>query len=259
MNNKGIIIFKHEQFGEIRTMQDEKGEPWFVGKDVAKVLGYKKTENALMVHVDNEDKTTTLIQGTGSNYKSKAVIINESGLYSLVLSSKLPQAKAFKRWVTSEVLPQIRKTGGYIPTHDVRGKQMTEQEVIQCANRILKRTITQKNFPSDNCLSATEVAKRLGIDVKSLNQMLVDRGIIKWTGGRYRLTRKYEGQGFSQDPEIYCRKEAFIHVPFMFYIGNTNPINIIANIISITVILILFLLNIFNIFSFIPTNLTSIK
>ena len=60
-----IIIFKHEQFGEIRTMQDEKGEPWFVGKDVAKVLGYKKTENALMVHVDKEDKTTTLIQGTG--------------------------------------------------------------------------------------------------------------------------------------------------------------------------------------------------
>ena len=122
-----IKIFKHEQFGEIRAMQDEKGEPWFLGKDVAKMLGYKKTENALMVHVDNEDKTTTLIQGTGSNYKSRAIIINESGLYALILSSKLPQAKAFKRWVTSEVLPQIRKTGGYIPTKDKDGREVSAE------------------------------------------------------------------------------------------------------------------------------------
>ncbi|ADE82749.1 BRO domain protein [Xylanibacter ruminicola 23] len=89
-----------------------KPETFFVGKDVALALGDSKPENAISTHVDIEDKTTTLIQGTGSNYKSKVVIINESGLYSLILSSKLPQAKAFKRWVTSEVLPQIRQTGG---------------------------------------------------------------------------------------------------------------------------------------------------
>lgn len=87
-------------------------EPYFVGKDVAEILGYKKPENAIANHVDDEDKTTTLIQGNGSNYKSKAVIINESGLYSLILGSKLPQAKEFKHWVTSEVLPTIRKLGG---------------------------------------------------------------------------------------------------------------------------------------------------
>ena len=87
----------------------------FVGKDVATALGYAKPENAIATHVDADDKTTTLIQGTGSNYKTKVVLINESGLYSLILSSKLPQAKAFKRWVTSEVLPQIRLTGDYIP------------------------------------------------------------------------------------------------------------------------------------------------
>jgi prophage antirepressor-like protein len=75
----------------------------FVGKDVAQALGYAKPENAIATHVDVDDKTTTLIQGTGSNYKSRAVLINESGLYSLILSSKLPQAKAFKRWVTAEV------------------------------------------------------------------------------------------------------------------------------------------------------------
>ena len=107
-----IKIFENEEFGSVRTMEIN-GEPYFVGKDVATILGYVKPENAIANHVDDEDKTTTLIQGTGSNYKSNAVIINESGLYSLILSSKLPKAKEFKHWVTSEILPSIRKTGGY--------------------------------------------------------------------------------------------------------------------------------------------------
>lgn len=103
----------HPEFGNLRTLTID-GEPWFVGKDVAGALGYKKPENAIANHVSDEDKTSTLIQGSGSNYKSKATIINESGLYSLILSSKLEKAKEFKRWVTAEVLPTIRKTGGYI-------------------------------------------------------------------------------------------------------------------------------------------------
>lgn len=106
-----VTVFKnlvHPEFGELRTVEID-GEPWFVGKDVAVALGYKKPENAIANHVSDEDKTSTLIQGSGSNYKSKATIINESGLYSLILSSKLPSAKEFKHWVTSEVLPSIRK------------------------------------------------------------------------------------------------------------------------------------------------------
>ena len=119
-----IQIFTSEVFGEIRTCQ-VNNQIMFVGKDVATALGYAKPENAIATHVDADDKTTTLIQGTGSNYKPKVVIINESGLYALILSSKLPQAKAFKRWVTSEVLPQIRKTGGYIPTRDASGRELS--------------------------------------------------------------------------------------------------------------------------------------
>lgn len=106
-------VFNHPQFGELRTVEID-GVVWFVGKDVAAALGYKKPENAIANHVSDEDKTSTLIQGSGSNYKSKATIINESGLYSLILSSKLPSAKEFKHWVTAEVLPSIRKTGGYV-------------------------------------------------------------------------------------------------------------------------------------------------
>ena len=98
-----IQIFKNECFGEVRTMVIND-EPWFVGKDVASVLGYVSPHRAVFDHVDEDDKTSVLIQHSGSNYKSKTIFINESGLYSLVLSSKLPQAKEFKRWVASEVL-----------------------------------------------------------------------------------------------------------------------------------------------------------
>ncbi|HDP2380240.1 TPA: ORF6C domain-containing protein [Staphylococcus aureus] len=108
----------------VRTLEVD-GEPYFVGSDIAKILGYQKPQNAIATHVDLEDKTTTLIQGTGSNYKSNAVIINESGLYSLIFSSKLENAKRFKRWVTSEVLPTLRRTGTY------QTKPLTTSEQIQ--------------------------------------------------------------------------------------------------------------------------------
>ena len=98
-----IQVFKNDRFGEVRTMVIND-EPWFVGKDVANVLGYVSPHRAVFDHVDEDDKTSVLIQHSGSNYKSKTIFINESGLYALILSSKLPQAKDFKRWVASEVL-----------------------------------------------------------------------------------------------------------------------------------------------------------
>lgn len=105
-----LKIFENEEFGQVRTINID-GEPWFVGKDVAKILGYKDTSDAMRRHVDDEDKLTRCF--TDSGQKRELYIINESGLYSVILSSKLPSAKRFKRWVTSEVLPVIRKTGSY--------------------------------------------------------------------------------------------------------------------------------------------------
>lgn len=110
--NTAIQTFTSEKFGQLRTVE-VNGETYFVGKDVANALGYANTKNAIAAHVYDDDKTTALIQGTGSNYKSKAVIINESGLFALILGSKLKQAQEFKHWITSEVLPTIRKTGSY--------------------------------------------------------------------------------------------------------------------------------------------------
>lgn len=139
-----IIKFAHEQFGEIRTMNID-GEAWFIGKDIAEALGYKDPSRALYDRVDDEDKTTLLIQQSGSNYKSRTTFINESGLYALILGSKLPQVKAFKRWVTAEVLPQIRKTGGYIPTKDTEGNELTEAQMLQQTLMIMKMTLDQKD------------------------------------------------------------------------------------------------------------------
>ena len=111
----GLQTFANEEFGAVRSLMIED-MPWFVGRDVATALGYAKPRNAISVHVDDEDKNSALIQGAiqgGTQGNPNMTIINESGLYSLILSSKLPAAKRFKRWVTSEVLPAIRRTGGY--------------------------------------------------------------------------------------------------------------------------------------------------
>ena len=121
-----LKIFNNPEFGEIRTVE-VAGEPWLVGKDVALALGYSDTSDALKKHVDPEDKLTRRFADSGQN--REMYIINESGLYSLVLSSKLPGAKKFKRWVTSEVLPSIRKTGHYT------AKPMTEYQQMMAETR----------------------------------------------------------------------------------------------------------------------------
>lgn len=105
-----LQIFNNEEFGQIRTVTIDN-EPWFVGKDVAEALGYERTADAIRQHVEEEDKLTRCFADSGQN--RQMFIINESGLYALIFGSKLDSAKRFKHWVTSEVLPAIRRTGGY--------------------------------------------------------------------------------------------------------------------------------------------------
>ena len=188
-----IKIFENPEFGEIRALEIDN-EPWFVGKDVAMILGYIKPENAIANHVDEEDKTTTLIQGTGSNYKSNTVIINESGLYSLILSSKLPSAKRFRRWVTSEVLPSIRKTGGYIQGQ----KDLTDEELLERALIIAQRKIEEKDQQLKKArpkiLFANAVAVSDGtISIADLAKLLCQNGIKI---GQNRLFERLREKGY---------------------------------------------------------------
>lgn len=153
MKRNELQIFQNPDFGEVRTTVID-GEPWLVGKDVAKALGYSNPSNAVVAHVDDEDKTTYSFQVSGSNYKTKATLINESGLYSLVLSSKLPTAKKFKRWVTSEVLPAIRKTGGY----SVKQKAQADDKA-----KTMRAEAMLRNSISKQAKMMLEIAKMSGI------------------------------------------------------------------------------------------------
>lgn len=131
-----LKIFENEEFGQVRTINID-GEPWFVGKDVVKILGYKDTSDAMRRHVDDEDKLTRCF--TDSGQKRELYIINESGLYSVILSSKLPSAKRFKRWVTSEVLPAIRKTGIYDMDEyspEMKAILMHDKKLVKIDNRV---------------------------------------------------------------------------------------------------------------------------
>ena len=196
--NTAIQIFTSEVFGEIRTCQ-VNNQIMFVGKDVAQALGYKNPSNALQVHVDSEDKTSYLIQVSGSNYKANTLFVNESGLYALILSSKLPQAKAFKRWVTSEVLPQIRKTGGYIPTRDSSGRELSGKEILERADAIVGRTLKFLNEAAEDTLTATQVAKTFNMTTYDFNAVLRDMGIQYRRYGRWNLSDDLQGRGYTAE------------------------------------------------------------
>lgn len=133
-----LKIFENPAFGKVRVVE-QNGEPWFVGKDVAEILGYTNTPKAIRDHVYGEDKLDERIVLSGQN--REVVIINESGLYSLVLSSKMPKAKEFKRWVTAEVLPAIRKTGGYI----AGSEKMSDAELMAKAVLVAQATIKERD------------------------------------------------------------------------------------------------------------------
>lgn len=199
MNEVQLFNFENH---EVRSLLINS-EPWFVGKDVAEVLGYKKTENAIANHVDEEDKKTTLIQGGNKRGNPNQVIINESGLYSLVLSSKLPSAKKFKRWVTSEVLPALRKTGQY-QVKELSGSELMARALIEAQNVLAaKDKVIEEMKPkvvfadavatSHTSILVGELAKILkqnGIDMgqKRLFAWLREKGyLIKRQGTDYNM------------------------------------------------------------------------
>ena len=191
MENK-IKIFENGEFGKIRTIIKD-GEPWFVGKDVAEILEYSNTRDAISRHVDSEDKTTVVISDGGSNYKSKTTIINESGFYSLVLSSKMPRAKEFRRWVTSKILPAIRRTGGYVANEDMFIENYLPflDEPYQGLFRLQMMAINQLNERIRHDQPLVEFANQVAgtenlIDMNAMAKLAVEENIPI---GRNRLFR----------------------------------------------------------------------
>ena len=203
-----IQIFKNQEFGAIRTISNELGEAMFCAKDVCDALGYKKASNAIALHVDKGD---ALKQGTPTSSGVQMMLyVNESGLYSLILSSKLDSAKRFKHWVTSEVLPSIRKQGGYM----VARPEETDEEVLARALQIMQAAIQVRDeeiarlqpradyadevLDSVTCITTTQLAKELGMSAQELNRRLCAMHIQYWQSGQYMLYAAYARMGLAK-------------------------------------------------------------
>jgi len=195
-----LQVFKNQEFGSVRTLMINS-EPWLVGKDVAEVLGYKNTRDALSKHVDDEDKGVAKCDTLGGT--QNIAIINESGLYSLIISSKLESAKKFKRWVTSEVLPTLRKTGQYqvkeLSGQELMAKALIEaQSVLAAKDKVIEEMKPKVVFADAVATSHTsilvgelaKILKQNGIDMgqKRLFAWLREKGyLIKRQGTDYNM------------------------------------------------------------------------
>lgn len=215
------MIITNAEFGSIR-IEMRNGEPWFVGSSIAKVLKYQNQQKAIRDHVDAEDKLTEQIVLAGQ--RREVTLINESGLYSLILSSKMEEAKRFKHWITSEVLPAIRKTGGYQQT-EPQGKELLAlavleaQKTIEEQNRTIERMRPKEIFA--DAVSASKTSILIGDLAKLIKQNGVDIGekrLFQWMRENGYLIRK-DGASYnmptqkSMDLEVMEIKESTITQP----------------------------------------------
>lgn len=216
--NMQLRVFNNSEFGQIRTL-NINDEPWFVGKDIALVLGYSNPQKAIRTHVDEDDKGVNEMDTPGG--KQNLLVINESGLYSLILSSKLPGAKKFKRWVTSEVLPTLRKHGAYMTTDVIEETLSNPDFIIQLASKLkdeqqqrklaeeenikLSKVIELQKPKVDyvdeilscnNALLVTNIAQDYGLSAKALNKILQDERVQRNVRGQWILYADYQGKGY---------------------------------------------------------------
>ena len=210
-----IQIFQNQEFGAIRTISNEQGEPMFCAKDVCDALGYKKVSNAIALHVDKGD---ALKQGTPTTSGVQQMIyLNESGLYALILASKLPTARRFKHWVTSEVLPSIRREGGYL----IARSEETDEEVLARGILVMQATLqrradeiarlqpkadyTDEVLDSVSCLTTTQIAKELNMTGCELNHLLRTLRVQYRQSGQYLLYADYARLGYAQSRTLRIR------------------------------------------------------
>lgn len=225
-----VMVFENPEFGRIRTMTDKKGYPLFCGKDVCEALGYRKPDVAVRQHVTARDVTKRYVglmvgkkkDGTPIVQQRQILFVTESGLYDLIFGSKLDSAQKFKHWVTSVVLPQIRKTGGFVPLNE----SDTDEDIRRRTEEVLKATLEQKDkliaeqeteidrllpkalyadsvLESISCYTTTQIAKELGMTAQELNRWLCAERIQYYQSGQYMLYAEYAHRGLAKSRTHY--------------------------------------------------------
>ena len=204
MEQTKVTVFNNEEFGKVRTVIIE-GEPWFVGKDVAEILGYVNASKALADHVDDEDKLNN--DSLSSLGQRGGWLINESGLYSLILSSKMPNAKKFKHWVTDEVLPAIRKNGIYATDNVIDNILNNPDFGIELLTRLKEERSARVEAERTNSIlmhvnktyTMTEIAKEIGLkSAVELNKILSDKKIQYKVNGTWVMYSDYSNCGYEE-------------------------------------------------------------
>ena len=229
-NAIAVMVFDNPEFGHIRILLDDKGEPLFCAADMGKALGYDQARKAILRHVNPTDgmkRTISVITRRNRQVfeqKRQLYFVNESGLYALVFGSKLDTAQRFKHWVTSVVLPQIRKTGGFIPLREGE----SDEDAIRNAEEILRKTLQEKEafiarqkkllaeqeveidrllpkalyadnvLDSISCYTTTQIAKELGMTAQELNRLLCAEHIQYYQSGQYMLYAEYAHRGLAK-------------------------------------------------------------
>ncbi len=227
MSESKLLLFNNEEFGEIRTLLIES-EPWFVGNDIAAVLGYSRPVDAIRKRVEDEDKGVAKLATPGG--QQDYTIINESGLYSLILTSKLPTAKKFKRWVTSEVIPSIRKYGAYMTAETLYKTMSDPRELAKLLNALADEKDKNKKLTADNALLSvkakyydkilaspdaipvTFIAKDYGMSASAFNRMLYHYGIQYPLRKSWCLYQDYAEKGYTQTKTYsYSENRVCVH------------------------------------------------
>ena len=225
-----LMVFRNDEFGAVRTLTID-GEPWFIGKDVTDILGYSNSRDALSKRVDDEDKGVAKCDTPGG--VQDLVVINESGLYSLILSSKLPAAKRFKHWVTSEVLPSIRRHGLYaidevlndpdtliaalqaLKTEREITRGLTEKVAIQTqqiAEMQPKATYYDKVLSCPDALPISLIAKDYGWSAKKMNRFLHEQGVQYKLQKTWLLYSRHQDKGYTRSETYpYTDNDGIVH------------------------------------------------
>ncbi|PEO48113.1 phage antirepressor KilAC domain-containing protein [Bacillus pseudomycoides] len=220
-----LQVFNNKEFGQVRTVIQGE-DVWFVAKDVTDVLELKSAKDSTK-YLDDDEKDKVLIKHSGSDYKSEMMVVNESGLYSLILRSRKPQAKAFKKWVTSEVLPSIRKHGAYMTPNTInallqdpdliiglasqlkqeqQARQVAEQKNLmltqQIAENSSKITYLDQILQSKDTVTVSQIAADYGLSAQSLNKILNKEKIQYKLNDQWLLYTNYRNQGYTKSKTV---------------------------------------------------------